>query len=162
MDYMCSTVFTPIGSHCTKSHQVYIVKLFSTLSCLWTRPHLLANGRCGSRQQKLPALIEDEWSPVALSLRVAVYVNVPLCSLSVAVVFGHYPLDLVSIWAGIFHPPHWHICNTPVVIEEVHMKYSHVCNELYIHVLFTLMLFFFFFLKMHLEWKVKLVRLITH
>lgn len=49
------------------------VKLFSTLSRRWTRPHL---DRCRSRRQS-PALVENERSRVASSLRVSVCLNVP-------------------------------------------------------------------------------------
>lgn len=50
----------------------------STLLCLWTCPHLVSNACYHSCGRKSSALSENERSPDALSLRVAVHVNVSL------------------------------------------------------------------------------------
>lgn len=69
---MHSTVFTPISSHCTSPY-LHNVQLFSSLSSHWTHPQLVASSQCCSHRQ-LSGL--NEWSPVALLLTDAVFMNI--------------------------------------------------------------------------------------
>lgn len=48
---------------------LFKVELFSTLSRRWTRPHLVTDARRYSCRQRSSALIEHEWSLVAVSRR---------------------------------------------------------------------------------------------